>query len=138
LWFTAQSDRVECVLRILYQIFKLLHGQNFVFIISLVYTILRRNKSRGAAAALVAPSVGKNYHFVGENNICLWCWWFACPMLYQLRGWYFGTQFSFFDIKLFLWSWIRVLSIDILYTLDSASLLVKLKPRIFQRLPPFE
>ena len=27
--------------------------------------------------------------------------------------------------------------IDILYTLDSASLLVKLKPRIFQRLPPF-
>jgi hypothetical protein len=28
--------------------------------------------------------------------------------------------------------------IDILYTLDSASLLVKLKPRIFQRLPPFE
>ena len=31
-----------------------------------------------------------------------------------------------------------VLIIDILYTLDSASLLVKLKPRIFQRLPPFE
>jgi hypothetical protein len=30
------------------------------------------------------------------------------------------------------------LPIDILYTLDSASLLVKLKPRIFQRLPPFE
>jgi hypothetical protein len=29
-------------------------------------------------------------------------------------------------------------SIDILYTLDSASLLVKLKPKIFQRLPPFE
>jgi hypothetical protein len=29
-------------------------------------------------------------------------------------------------------------TIDILYTLDSASLLVKLKPRIFQRLPPFE
>jgi hypothetical protein len=29
-------------------------------------------------------------------------------------------------------------SIDILYKLDSASLLVKLKPRIFQRLPPFE
>jgi hypothetical protein len=28
--------------------------------------------------------------------------------------------------------------IDILYTLDSASPLVKLKPRIFQRLPPFE
>ena len=28
--------------------------------------------------------------------------------------------------------------IDILYTLDCASLLVKLKPRIFQRLPPFE
>jgi hypothetical protein len=28
--------------------------------------------------------------------------------------------------------------IDILYTLDSASLLVKLKPRIFQRFPPFE
>jgi hypothetical protein len=26
---------------------------------------------------------------------------------------------------------------DILYRLDSASLLVKLKPRIFQRLPPF-
>ena len=26
----------------------------------------------------------------------------------------------------------------ILYTLDSASLLVKLKPRIFQRLPPFQ
>jgi hypothetical protein len=32
----------------------------------------------------------------------------------------------------------RAYSIDILYTLDSASLLVKLKPRIFQRLPPFE
>jgi hypothetical protein len=31
-----------------------------------------------------------------------------------------------------------VCDIDILYTLDSASLLVKLKPRIFQRLPPFE
>jgi hypothetical protein len=30
------------------------------------------------------------------------------------------------------------LAIDILYKLDSASLLVKLKPRIFQRLPPFE
>jgi hypothetical protein len=30
------------------------------------------------------------------------------------------------------------LTIDILYRLDSASLLVKLKPRIFQRLPPFE
>jgi hypothetical protein len=29
-------------------------------------------------------------------------------------------------------------TIDILYTLDSASPLVKLKPRIFQRLPPFE
>jgi hypothetical protein len=29
-------------------------------------------------------------------------------------------------------------TIDILYTLDSASLLVKLKPRIFQRLPPLE
>ena len=28
--------------------------------------------------------------------------------------------------------------IDILYTLDSASLLVKLKRRLFQRLPPFE
>jgi hypothetical protein len=28
-------------------------------------------------------------------------------------------------------------TIDILYTLDSASLLVKLKPRVFQRLPPF-
>ena len=28
--------------------------------------------------------------------------------------------------------------IDILYKLDSASLLVKLKPRLFQRLPPFE
>jgi hypothetical protein len=28
--------------------------------------------------------------------------------------------------------------IDISYTLDSTSLLVKLKPRIFQRLPPFE
>jgi hypothetical protein len=27
---------------------------------------------------------------------------------------------------------------NILYTLDSASLLVELKPRIFQRLPPFE
>ena len=33
---------------------------------------------------------------------------------------------------------LKVCSIDILYTLDSASLLVKLKPRIFQRLPPFE
>ena len=33
---------------------------------------------------------------------------------------------------------VTILSIDILYTLDSASLLVKLKPRIFQRLPPFE
>jgi hypothetical protein len=32
----------------------------------------------------------------------------------------------------------RSLIIDILYTLDSASLLVKLKSRIFQRLPPFE
>ena len=32
----------------------------------------------------------------------------------------------------------RVGVIDILYTLDSASLLVRLKPRIFQRLPPFE
>ena len=32
----------------------------------------------------------------------------------------------------------HVMTIDILYTLDSASLLVKLKPRIFQRLPPFE
>jgi hypothetical protein len=32
----------------------------------------------------------------------------------------------------------RAADIDILYTLDSASLLVKLKPRIFQRLPPFE
>ena len=32
----------------------------------------------------------------------------------------------------------RLETIDILYTLDSASLLVKLKPRIFQRLPPFE
>jgi hypothetical protein len=31
-----------------------------------------------------------------------------------------------------------IYTIDILYTLDSASLLVKLKPRIFQRLPPFE
>ena len=31
-----------------------------------------------------------------------------------------------------------VMLIDILYTLDSASLLVKLKPRIFQRSPPFE
>jgi hypothetical protein len=31
-----------------------------------------------------------------------------------------------------------ILSIDILCTLDSASLVVKLKPRIFQRLPPFE
>jgi hypothetical protein len=29
-------------------------------------------------------------------------------------------------------------TIGILYTLDSASLLVKLKPQIFQRLPPFE
>jgi hypothetical protein len=29
-------------------------------------------------------------------------------------------------------------NIDILNALDSASLLVKLKPRIFQRLPPFE
>ncbi len=29
-------------------------------------------------------------------------------------------------------------TIDILSTLDSASLIVKLKPRIFQRLPPFE
>jgi hypothetical protein len=29
-------------------------------------------------------------------------------------------------------------TIDILNTLDSASLLVKLKPRIFQRFPPFE
>ena len=28
--------------------------------------------------------------------------------------------------------------INILYTLDSACPLVKLKPRIFQRLPPFE
>jgi hypothetical protein len=33
---------------------------------------------------------------------------------------------------------LKVQTIDILYTLDSASLLVKLKPRIFQRLPPFE
>jgi dTDP-D-glucose 4,6-dehydratase len=32
----------------------------------------------------------------------------------------------------------QVLAINILYTLDSPSLLVKLKPRIFQRLPPFE
>ena len=32
----------------------------------------------------------------------------------------------------------RLNTIDILYTLDSTSLLVKLKPRIFQRLPPFE
>jgi hypothetical protein len=32
----------------------------------------------------------------------------------------------------------RVKTIDILHKLDSASLLVKLKPRIFQRLPPFE
>jgi hypothetical protein len=31
-----------------------------------------------------------------------------------------------------------LITIDILYRLDSASLLVKLKPRIFQRLPPFE
>jgi hypothetical protein len=30
------------------------------------------------------------------------------------------------------------INLDILYKLDSASLLVKLKPRIFQRLPPFE
>ena len=32
----------------------------------------------------------------------------------------------------------QVGSIDILYTLDSESLLIKLKPRIFQRLPSFE
>ena len=32
----------------------------------------------------------------------------------------------------------RGICIDILYTLDSISLLVKLKPGIFQRLPPFE
>jgi hypothetical protein len=32
----------------------------------------------------------------------------------------------------------QAIDIDILYTLDSASLLVKLKSRIFQRLPPFE
>jgi hypothetical protein len=31
-----------------------------------------------------------------------------------------------------------VVIIDILYTLDSVSVLVKLKPRIFPRLPPFE
>jgi hypothetical protein len=30
------------------------------------------------------------------------------------------------------------MAIDILNTLDSASLLVELKPRIFQRFPPFE
>jgi hypothetical protein len=30
-----------------------------------------------------------------------------------------------------------VTAIDSLYTLDSASLLLNLKPRIFQRLPPF-
>jgi hypothetical protein len=35
-------------------------------------------------------------------------------------------------------SLLKVQTIDILYKLDSASLLVKLKPRIFQRLPPFE
>jgi hypothetical protein len=33
---------------------------------------------------------------------------------------------------------LRMSFIDILYTLDIAHLLVKLKPRIFQRLPPFE
>ena len=32
----------------------------------------------------------------------------------------------------------RLHTIDILYKLDSSSLLVKLKPGIFQRLPPFE
>ena len=33
---------------------------------------------------------------------------------------------------------VHATTIYILYTLGSASLLVKLKPRIFQRLPPFE
>jgi hypothetical protein len=40
--------------------------------------------------------------------------------------------------KLFFLEVGKVRIIDILYTLDSASLLVKLKARIFQRLPPFE
>ena len=38
--------------------------------------------------------------------------------------------------KLDVYTWVA--HIDILYTLDSASLLVKLKPRLFRRLPPFE
>jgi hypothetical protein len=49
------------------------------------------------------------------------------------------------DLKIYInfmvWGCSRIYStgtIDILYTLDSASLLVKLKPRIFQWLPPFE
>jgi hypothetical protein len=37
-----------------------------------------------------------------------------------------------------LYNFLELHPIDILYKLDSASLLVKLKPRIFQRLPPFE
>ena len=43
--------------------------------------------------------------------------------------------FSYYCLAKFV---LLVATIDILYTLDSASLLVKLKPRIFQRLPPFE
>jgi hypothetical protein len=42
------------------------------------------------------------------------------------------------DLKLHFSLLFLVRSIDILYILDSASLLVKLKPRIFQRLHPFE
>jgi hypothetical protein len=43
-----------------------------------------------------------------------------------------------YSIALLEYRTVGVLPVDILYTLDSASLLVKLKPRIFQRLPPFE
>ena len=49
---------------------------------------------------------------------------------HNIQTWFnYGTIFQLFA---------TVLIIDILYTLDSASLLGKLKPRIFQRLPSFE
>ena len=63
--------------------------------------------------------------FCGNNLHCL-----------ILSNW----KYSLNKRDLILRSRVRELqsAIDILYILDSASLVVKLKPRIFQRLPPFE
>jgi hypothetical protein len=70
-------------------------------------------------------------------RVKLYCWlrgdFFVC---YVTRA---SIGFEHFSLQIRDIEKNCLLIIDILYTrLDSASLLVKLKPRIFQRLPPFE